>query len=247
MVDRVSELIAATRSTGRTALLEPEANQICAIYGIPVAPWRLAETVEAAVHHAEAIGYPVVLKVVSPEILHKSDVGGVHVDLKTPHAVRSAYHSILTTTKHHRPDASIRGLLVQKMEPPSTEVVIGLIRDPTFGPAVMFGLGGIFVEVLKDVSFRLAPITTGEAREMIHEIQAFPLLQGLRGRDPVDIDALVEILLNVARLGVERDAVDQVDLNPVFASPSGAVAVDARILLTDPGAQPPKEPPFPTP
>ena len=233
MVDRVSEILDATRSAGRTVLLEPEANQVCELYGIPVAPWKLAETVEDAVHHAEALGYPVVLKVVSPEILHKSDVGGVLVDLTTPPAVRSAYHTILDAVKQHRPDATIRGLLVQKMAVPSTEVVIGLTRDPTFGPALMFGLGGIFVEVLKDVAFRIAPITSGEAREMIREIKAFQVLEGVRGREPADIEALVDILLNVSRLGVERDAVDQVDLNPVFAYHTGAIAVDTRILLTD--------------
>jgi len=233
MVDRVSEIIDAARFAGRFVLLEPEANQVCELYGIPVAPCKLAETVEDAVHHAEVLGYPLVLKVVSPEILHKSDVGGVIVDLKTPRAVQNAYHTILESVQQYRPDAKVLGLLVQKMEDPSTEVVIGMTRDPNFGPTLMFGLGGIFVEVLKDVSFRIAPITERDAREMIREIKGFKLLEGFRGREPADIEALVDILLKVSRLGVEREAIDQVDLNPIFAYSSGAIAVDTRILLEE--------------
>ena len=229
--DRVSEVLGRAVSEGRVALLEPEAHRVCELCGIPVAGFKLAETVEAAVTAAEALGFPVVLKVVSPDILHKSDVGGVVVDLKSPHEVRTAYEAIVNNVAKHTPGARVRGVLVQQMASPSLEVVIGMTKDPTFGPALMFGLGGVFVEVLRDVAFRIAPITEADAWEMVREIRAFEVLQGVRGQEPSDIGALVDILLKVSRLVVEHGEIDQLDLNPIFVYAEGAVVVDARILL----------------
>lgn len=232
MVDLVSEIIKKALSEGRTALLEPEANQVCGLYGIPVTTFKLAKTVGEAVKFSKVIGYPVVLKIVSPDILHKSDAGGVFVNLKTPQEVRRAYRRITDNAKKYKPDARIVGLIVQEMAPSSTEIIIGMTKDPTFGPALMFGLGGIFVEVLKDVSFRIAPITERDAREMIQEIRAFRILEGVRGREPADIDAIVDILLKVSKLVTEHEEIDQLDLNPIFVYRRGAKAVDTRILVS---------------
>lgn len=229
----MSEILGTVVSEGRTALLEPEAHQVCVLYGMPVAGFQLAETVEAAVTAAETLGFPVVLKVVSPDILHKSDVGGVVVDVQSPHEVRTAYKAIMYNVAKHAPDARVRGVLVQQMAAPSLEVVVGMTKDPTFGPAVMFGLGGVFVEVLRDVAFRIAPITEADAWEMVREIRAFEVLQGARGRAPSDVGALVDILLKVSRLVVEHGEIDQLDLNPIMVYAEGAVVVDARILLTE--------------
>lgn len=232
MVDQVSEIIQKALSEGRTTLLEPEANLVCRLYGIPVAELKLAETLEEALEASDTLGYPVVLKIVSPEILHKSDAGGVFVDLKTPQEVRRAYHKIIENAMKYKPDARVIGVVVQKMAAQSTEVVIGVTKDPTFGPALMFGLGGIFVEVLEDVSFRLAPITEEDALEMIHEIKAFKILKRVRGREPADINALVDILLKVSKLVIEHEEIEQLDLNPIFVYREGAKAVDTRILLS---------------
>jgi len=191
----------------------------------------LAKNEVEAVKFAEKIGYPVVLKIVSPDILHKSDVGGVIVNLKDAKEVRNAYKQILQNVKKHKAKAKITGILVQEMAPPSTEVIVGAIKDSQFGPSIMFGLGGIFVEVLKDVTFRVAPITEDEAREMITEVKAYPLLKGYRNQPPVDIDAIVKILLNTSKLVMEHQEIKELDLNPIMVYEKGAKTVDARIIL----------------
>ena len=216
---------------GRKNLLEPEAKAICVEYEIPVTKFKVAKNEAEAVKFAEEIGYPVVLKIVSPDIIHKSDVGGVMVDLKTAKDVKNAYRQIVQNVKKHKARAKIVGMLVQEMAPSSTEVIIGAIKDPQFGPAVMFGLGGIFVEVLKDVTFRVAPITVDEAREMIGEVKAYPLLRGYRNLPPADIEAIVQILLNTSRLVMEHQEINELDLNPVMVYEKGAKTVDARIIL----------------
>jgi acetyl-CoA synthetase (ADP-forming) len=216
---------------GRKSLLETEAKTVCMEYDIPVTKFELARTEEEAVKFANSIGFPTVLKIVSPDIIHKSDIGGVIVGLKNADDVRRGYKQILQNVKKHDPKAKIVGVLVQEMAPPSTEVIVGAIKDPQFGPAVMFGLGGVFVEVLKDVTFRIAPITEDDAREMISEVKAYPLLKGYRGTPPADIDAIAEILLNTARLVTEHLEIKELDLNPVIVYEKGAKAVDARIIL----------------
>ncbi len=200
-------------------------------YGIPVTKFKLAKNEAEAVKFAGEVGYPIVLKIVSPDIIHKSDVGGVIINLESSTAVRKAYKQIIENVKKHKPKARIVGVLVQEMAPPSTEVIVGAIKDPQFGPAIMFGLGGIFVEVLKDVTFRVAPITENEAHEMISEVKAYPLLKGYRNTPPVDIEAIVKILLNTSRLVMEHQEIKELDLNPIMVYEKGAKTVDARIIL----------------
>jgi len=228
---KTSRIFTEAYREGRKYLLETEAKTVCMEYEIPVTKFKQAKNEAEAVKFAEEIGYPVVLKIVSPDIIHKSDVGGVIVDLKTAMDVRNAYKQILRNVKRHKADAKIVGVLVQEMAPPSTEVIVGAIKDPQFGPAVMFGLGGIFVEVLKDVTFRVAPITEDEAREMISEVRAYPLLKGYRNLPPADIDTIVKILLNTSRLVMEHQEIKELDLNPIMVYEKGAKTVDARIIL----------------
>jgi len=227
----VSEIFDKVKKEKRKFLLEPEAKTVCIKCGIPVTKFKVSKNEAEAVKFAEEIGYPAVLKIVSPDIIHKSDVGGVIVGLKNAQEVRNAYKQILKNVKKHKADAKIVGILVQEMAPSSTEVIVGAIKDPQFGPALMFGLGGIFVEVLKDVTFRVAPITVDEAREMITEVKAYPLLKGYRNQPPADIEAIVQILLNTSRLVMEHQEIKELDLNPIMVYEKGAKTVDARIIL----------------
>jgi acyl-CoA synthetase (NDP forming) len=227
----ISEIFNKAKKEKRKFLLEPEAKTVCIKCGIPVTNFKVAKNETEAVKLAEQIGYPIVLKIVSPDIIHKSDVGGVIIGLKTAKDVQNAYHQILKNVKKHKADAKIAGVLVQEMAPPSTEVIVGAIKDPQFGPALMFGLGGIFVEVLKDVTFRVAPITEDEACEMITEVKAYPLLKGYRGQPPADTEAIVQILLKTSRLVMEHQEIKELDLNPIMVYEKGAKTVDARIIL----------------
>jgi acyl-CoA synthetase (NDP forming) len=192
---------------------------------------ELAPTARDAVAAADRLGYPVVLKIVSPDIAHKSDAGGVKVGPNSASEVEVAFEEIMDAVKARQPDARIEGVAVQKMAPQGTEVIVGMSKDPQFGPVMMFGLGGIFVEVLKDVSFRIVPIERRDAREMIEEIKAFPVLQGVRGQDPADIGALEDLLLKLSEFVEANPQVEELDLNPVFAYKDGALAVDARIVV----------------
>jgi acetyl-CoA synthetase (ADP-forming) len=200
-------------------------------YGIPVPKSRLAESEATAIKFADEIGYPVVLKIVSPDIVHKSDVGGVLVNIQNAKEVGAAYRQIIANIKKHKADARIVGVLVQEMAPSSTEVIVGSTKDQQFGPVLMFGLGGVFVEILKDVTFRVAPITEEEARDMVTEVKAYPLLKGYRGSPPADIDAIVNILLATSRMVQEHSEIKELDLNPVMVYRKGAKTVDARIIL----------------
>ncbi|MEM1552245.1 MAG: acetate--CoA ligase family protein [Candidatus Bathyarchaeia archaeon] len=230
-MSKLESIFAEVRRAGRKHLLEMEAKSVCIKYGIPVTRFRLAKSEAEAVKFADEIGYPVVLKIVSPDIIHKSDVGGVMLNLKNAKEVRKAYQQIMENVEKNRKDAKILGMLVQEMAPPSTEVIVGAIKDPQFGHALMFGLGGVFVEVLKDVTFRIVPITEEEAREMISEVKAYPLLKGYRGMPPADIDAIVQILLKTSRLVSEHPEIKELDLNPIMVYEKGAKTVDARIIL----------------
>lgn len=230
-MNTTSEIIKKALREKRKFLLEPEAKTVCMNYGIPVTSFKLAKNEQEAVKFAEEIGYPVVLKIVSPDIIHKSDVGGVIINLRNANAVQKAYKQILKNVKKHKAKAKIVGMLVQEMAPASTEIIVGTIKDPQFGQAIMFGLGGIFVEVLKDVTFRIAPITKDEAREMISEVKAYPLLKGYRNMPPADMDIIVEILLNTSKLVTEHEEIKELDLNPIMVYKKGAKTVDARIIL----------------
>ena len=227
-------VFAQAKKEGRNYLLEPEAKMVCMEYGIPVPRFKVALTYDEAIKFAEGMGYPVVLKIVSPDIIHKFDIGGVALNLKNSSEVKKGYENILMNVKRHKPNAKIVGVLVQEMAPQSTEVIVGAIKDPQFGPALMFGLGGIFVEVLKDVTFRIAPITESDAREMITEVKAYPVLKGYRGQPPVDLNAIVNILLNTSKLVMDHLEIKELDLNPILVYEKGAKTVDARIILESP-------------
>jgi len=230
-MSRGREIIQGAISEGRKVLLEPEAKALVAEYGIPVTRAKVAKSEDEAVQFAREIGLPVVLKIVSPDVLHKSDVGGVKVNLKTEEEVRKAYNEIIESVRSRVPNARIVGVIVQEFAPSGVEVIIGLIRDPQFGPTVMFGLGGVFVEVFRDVSFRVAPLTERDAEEMISEIKGGKLLEGYRGAEPVDKRALVDALVRAGQIGVDNPEVKEMDLNPVIAYPSGLKVVDARVIL----------------
>lgn len=227
----VTSIISQARFEGRKVLLENEAKTICMEYAIPVTTFKLAETAEEAVKFAEQIGFPVVLKIVSPDIIHKSDAGGVMINLKTAAEVRSAYGKILENAKRYNSTARIVGVLVQEMAAPSTEVIVGAVKDPQFGQTLMFGLGGIFVELLKDVTFKVAPITREDAQEMVTKVKAYPLLKGYRNTPPTDIDAIVNILLSTSKLVMDHPEIKELDLNPILVYEKGAKTVDARIIL----------------
>ena len=226
-----SEIFNKVKKDGRKFLLEPEAKTVCMNYGIPVTDFRVAKNEAETVKFAEKIGYPVVLKIVSPSIIHKSDVGGVIINLNDAKDVHKAYKQILKNVRKHKAKAKIFGILVQEMAPQSTEIIVGATKDPQFGPTLMFGLGGVFVEILKDVTFRIAPVTEDEAREMITEVRAYPLLKGYRNMPQADIEAIVGILLNTSRLVMEHQEIKELDLNPIMVYEKGAKTVDARIIL----------------
>lgn len=228
---KAREIILKALEEGRRKLLEHEAFIVAREYGLPVPEFGIARTYEEAGEIAEKIGFPVVLKIVSPDISHKSDVGGVILNVNSKEEAIQAAKKIFENVKKHVPDARIEGVLVQKMAPKGLEVIIGGLRDNIFGSVVMFGLGGIFVEVLKDVSFRIAPITEEEALEMMKEIKAAKLLEGYRGQPPVDKKALAQILIKVATLLDENPEIESIDLNPVLAYPDKAIVVDSRIIL----------------
>jgi acyl-CoA synthetase (NDP forming) len=228
---RTLDVFSQAAKEGRKNLLETEAKTVCIDYGIPVARFELARNEGEAVGFAEKMGFPVVLKIVSPDIIHKSDVGGVKLSLNSAEEVHSAYKDILSNVKEHAEKARIIGVLVQEMAPPSTEIIVGSTKDPQFGPAIMFGLGGILVEILKDVTFRIAPINREEAQEMITEVKAYPILKGYRGAPPADTDAIVNILLATSKLVTDHEQIKELDFNPIIVYPKGAKAVDARIIL----------------
>jgi acetate---CoA ligase (ADP-forming) len=212
---------------------EADAKRLLSAAGVPFAPELTAATRDVAVAAAEGLGYPVVLKVLSPDIAHKSEVGGVVLGLRNAGEVARGFDAMMTRVRQHAPQASIDGALVAPMIEGGVETVIGIKRDPVFGPVVLFGLGGVYVEVLKDVTLRLAPIDHAAAHEMIREIKGFPLLAGARGKPPADLDALADVLVKMSRFGAAHaDRVTSVEINPFIALPKGGVAVDA-LILTD--------------
>lgn len=227
-----ASIIDKAKSEGRTLLTEVESKAILEEAGIPTAKARLARSAQEAAKAAKEVGFPVVLKIVSPDITHKSDVGGVKLDLKTADEVTAAYEEIVAAAKKAQPNARIDGVAVQKMAPAGIEVIMGMSQDPQFGPVLMFGLGGILVEVLKDVSFRLVPLEPRDARQMIREIKGYPLLEGYRGQEPADVEALEKLLLRLSEFVEKHPEISELDLNPIFAYKDGALAVDARIVLS---------------
>ncbi len=228
------QIIAQARADGRLALTEIEAKQVFTAYGLPITETNLAKSEDEAVKLAKKTGFPIVLKVVSPQIIHKSDAGGVKVNIKDEAGVRSGYQAILKSCKAYKADADIRGIAVQEMAPLGTEVIVGSINDPTFGPTVMFGLGGIFVEVLKDVTFRVAPVNKQQVSQMVSEIRSVAILAGARGEAPRDRFALEELICRYAAMIYDlRDEVAETDANPVlvYEEGKGLKVVDARVIL----------------
>ncbi len=232
----IDEVIRAARKEGRTYLTEPESKQILKEAGINITEIRIARSKEEAISLAKQMGFPVVLKIVSPDVLHKTDAGGVKLNLRNSQQVGKAYDEIMSSIKKHQPNANIQGIAVQNMARQGIEVIIGMSKDPQFGPVLMFGLGGILVEVLKDVSFRIVPLTRRDAREMIHEIKGYPILEGYRGQEPANTAILEDMLLKVSDFVENRPEIKELDINPIFAYSDGAVAVDARVILEPKGA-----------
>ena len=228
----IATIIEGARRQGRVILTEVESKEALAEAGVPVTASRLVRSRDEAVAAAREAGFPAALKIVSPQITHKSDVGGVKLNLNSPEEVASAFDEIVAAARRAAPDAAIEGASVQKMAPAGTEVIVGVSQDPQFGPVLMFGLGGVLVEVLKDVAFRIIPIEKRDAHQMIREIKGFPLLEGYRGQPPADLEALENLLLLVSSFVEQHPEVSELDLNPVFAYADGAMAVDARIVLS---------------
>ncbi|MFI1293164.1 acetate--CoA ligase family protein [Streptomyces sp. NPDC020792] len=231
--DTVAKVLATVRAEGRSALTTPEGKRIADAYGIATPGEALARDADEAVAHAGAFDGPVVLKIVSPDILHKTDAGGVVVGLHTAEEVRTAFDRIIGNAKEYDPKARITGVQVQQMLPPGQEVIIGAVTDPTFGKVVAFGLGGVLVEVLKDVTFRLAPVAEDEAASMLDSIGAAEILRGVRGAAAVDREALAEQIRRVSQLVTDFPEIAEVDLNPVIATPEGALAADIRVILAE--------------
>ncbi|NUS84563.1 MAG: CoA-binding protein [Streptomyces sp.] len=232
--DAVRAVLDAARAEGRSALTAPEGKLITDAYGIPTPAEGLAECADDAVALADRIGFPVALKIVSPDILHKTDAGGVQVGLTSAAEVRGAFTAIVSNSRAYDPNARIKGVQVQQMVPAGgQEVIVGAVTDPTFGKVVAFGLGGVLVEVLKDITFRLAPASRDDALSMLDSIRAAEVLRGVRGGAAVDREALADLVVRVSRLAADFPEVAEVDLNPVFASASGVLAADVRILLSD--------------
>ncbi len=227
-----AQLIAAAAKEGRVSLLEPEAYAVCDQYGIRVPPFKLVETLDDAIDAAKVIGYPVVLKVVSAKILHKSDIGGVMLGVSSDGVLEQSYARLVDNVRKAAPGIGNPSVLVQKMMPSTTELVLGAIRDKLFGPVVMFGLGGIYVEVLKRVGFRLTPFGVDEARELIEDTLPSALIAGARGKAKMNVDAIAGTLVSLGRLLDEQPQIEQVDLNPCLALDDGCMAVDARIILS---------------
>ena len=212
-------------------LLETEAKELLRGYKISVPDFKLIKSEEEIAGLAKEINFPIVMKIVSPDIIHKTDAGGVKLNIKDEKEAESAYQEIIFKAKKYNKEARIEGVIVYPMVPQRTEIIIGMMKDPHFGPVAMFGLGGIFVEVLKDVSFRIIPLEERDAREMITEIKGYEILKGARGESPRDIKAIEEVLMKVSKLTMENPKINEIDLNPIFVFEKGLQVVDARMIL----------------
>jgi acetyltransferase len=229
-VDRMFEL----GSSGRRTLTEHETKRILGAYGVPITKERIASSPEEAIRIAGEIGYPVVLKIHSPEILHKTDVGGVELNLQTPEAVLKGYERILTETRKYAPNAMLGEILVQEAIGASVETIIGIKQDAVFGPVIIFGMGGIYAEILNDYSVRIAPLSRHEAEQMVKEIKGFKILEGSRNKVRADTNAIVDALLRVSELAIEfKDKIVELDINPffVFEEGRGGKVGDALMIL----------------
>ncbi|TET56460.1 MAG: acetyl-CoA synthetase [Dehalococcoidia bacterium] len=216
---------------GQNALTEVESKELLKRAGIPVVATKLARSKREALSISKEMGFPVVLKICSHDVVHKTDSGGVRLGLANAAQAGRAYSEILSSVRQAHPESRIQGVSVQPMAPPAVEVIVGMSKDPQFGPVLMFGLGGILVEVLKDVSFRIVPVSERDAGEMVREIKGYPILKGYRGQKPASIPALEKLIVKVSQFVEKNPQIEELDLNPVFAYPDKAVAMDARIIL----------------
>jgi len=215
----------------KRSLLETEAKELLKEYGIPVPDFKLIKSEEEISGLAKEMNFPIAMKIVSSDIIHKTDAGGVKLNIKDETEARLAYQEIIFKAKKYNKNAKISGAIVDSMIPEGTEIIIGMMKDPHFGPVIMFGLGGIFVEVLKDISFRILPIEERDVGEMINEIKGFKILKGVRGEGPKDIKAIKNLLLKISQLTLENPEISEIDLNPVFLFGKGLQVVDARMIL----------------
>jgi len=223
----IIEVIKNKIDSNQTVLTEFESKELLQEIGIAVPVQKLTTSKEETISAAEDIGFPVVMKLMAEDVVHKSDTGAVKLNLKTKEDVDKAYDVLMNI-----PSQQEKKISVQKMaDEPITELIIGMTTDPQFGPALMFGIGGILVELLEDVSFRIAPITEYDANEMIHEIKGFPILDGYRGKPKADIETIVDVLMKISNLVTTHEEINEMDLNPVFIYEKGLVCVDARIIL----------------
>jgi len=227
----VHQIIGKAKKEKRS-LLETEAKELLKEYGIPVPDFKLIKSEDEIARLAKEINFPIVMKIVSPDIIHKTDAEGVKVGVKDEEEARMTYQEIISKAIKYNKKASISGVIAYTMVPQGTEIIIGMMKDPHFGPVIMFGLGGIFVEVLKDISFRILPIEEIDAREMITEIKGYEILKGARGNPPRDIRAIEEVLVKVSKLIMENPEINEIDLNPIFVFENGIQIVDARMILS---------------
>jgi acetyl-CoA synthetase (ADP-forming) len=226
------DLISSASRQGRVSLLEPEAYDVCRQYAIPVPPFKLVDNLESALSAAKEVGYPLVLKVVSAEILHKTDIGGVVLGINSDSSLEQGYKKLVDNVRRAAPHIQQPSVLIQKMMPSTTELVLGALRDKLFGPTVMFGLGGIYIEAIKLVAFRLSPLGVEEAKDLIRQTLPAAILRGARGRKPMNLTAVASAIVSLSRLLQEQPLVEQVDLNPFLPYEDGGVAVDARIIIS---------------
>ncbi|MDH5770438.1 MAG: acetate--CoA ligase family protein, partial [Candidatus Bathyarchaeota archaeon] len=231
--DKVASIFKRAKRDKRVNLLASEAMAVAEAYGIPTPIMKLATTREEAISITEEIGYPVVLKVESPQILHKTDIGGVKLNLRLREEVSRSFNEILENANRYAPKATLYGVNVQKMVPQGKEMIVGVHRDITFGPLIMFGLGGIYVNFLRDVSFRLAPLTKKDAEDMISETKAYSLLRGIRGEEKSDIKSIVNTILRTSKLVTDFDEINELDVNPLFVykEGDGCLALDIKITI----------------
>jgi acetyltransferase len=230
--ETVANLLREARQKGQFQFAEDVSREILAAYGFRFPAKELVLTPRDASNAASKIGFPVVMKISSPDILHKTDIGGVKIGINSKKEAVEAFTDITLNARKFMPSAFINGVAVYEMVPKGKEVIVGLTFDRTFGHMIMFGLGGIYVEVLKDVSFRIVPVNPLDAVEMIHELKTFPLLKGTRGERPVDIDSIIDCIVRISRLASDFPVIQELDINPLVVNEKGAVALDARIIIS---------------
>lgn len=212
-------------------LIEAEAYELLSKYGIPVPKYSVVSSEEEALKIAKRLEFPLVMKIVSPDIMHKTDIGGIKMNIINPPQVKESYKNIIYNVRKNKPEAKINGMLLCKQAPKGVEVIVGMNRDPQFGPTVMFGLGGIFTEILKDVAFRVCPVERTDVEEMLTEIEGIKMLQGYRGQPSYDVNTIIDIIMEISRLALDYPVIKEIDLNPIIVYEKDALVVDAKIFL----------------